>query len=388
MTQATTVMERTHAAVEQGMRDGLHIGAQIYVSVNGGPVADMGIGEARPGIEMTPETLMSWYSSTKAVMPVVIGQLWERGLFDIDDRVTQFIPEFAANGKGSVTLRHLLTHTAGYRKIEPFGNATAAVLRDNYDAVLQALCNAPLEEGWTPGRRAGYHGGNVHFVLGELVLRLTGQHYGDYVKEHVFEPLGVADSWIGLPEADYQRYGDRIGLMQVARNGKFESRPYIEGPEAARQGHPGGGGKGPMRELARIYELYLGRGELQGKRLLSPQTVEAITARQRVGLFDETFGVPMDYGLGLQIDVCSMGRHCSPRTFGHGGNMSSVAFGDPESGLAVGLVVNGMPASREVHYRRLEAISSAIYEDLGLARPEDAGRQHPVPPDRGPGAQE
>jgi CubicO group peptidase (beta-lactamase class C family) len=363
------------------MREGLQIGAQVYASLGGEPVADFGIGEARPGAPMTADTLMSWYSSTKAVMPVVIGQLWEAGRLDIDDAASRYLPEFGRNGKERLTFRHLLTHTAGFRNAPPFGSTTAGQLRDNHAEMLEALCNAPIEPGWEPGRRAGYHGGNVHFVLGEVVRRLTGRRYGDYAREAVFGPLQMVDSWIGMPRERYEAYGDRIGIMHLARDGGFQVRPYIESAESARQGHPGGGGRGPMRELARIYELLVLRGEYRGVRLLSPQTVEALTARHRVGLFDESFRVPMDYALGYQVDVASMGRHCSPRAFGHGGNMSSMAFGDPERGVAVGIVCNGMPERRSVHYRRLEEIATAVYEDLGIGSPGDAGRDHPIPPD-------
>ena len=133
-----------------------------------------------------------------------------------------------------------------------------------------------------------------------------------------------------------------------------------------------------MRQLARFYRALLAGGELDGVRILSPQTVEAITARHRVGLFDETFHCQCDWGLGFAVDNFAMGRHASPRSFGHGGALSSYAFADPEHDLVVALQTNGMCASDD-HYHRLDDAMTALYLDLGIV-PEDAkGRDKAMP---------
>ena len=120
-----------------------------------------------------------------------------------------------------------------------------------------------------------------------------------------------------------------------------------------------------MRQLARLYEALLGHGELDGHRVLSPQSVEAITARHRVGLYDETYHAQCDWGLGFAIDAFGMGRHTSPRAFGHGGALSAISFADPEHGLVAIVQTNGM-CGNDDHYLRLDAITTALYEDLGL----------------------
>src|SRR4051794_41079091 len=94
-------LPRTVAVLEQGITDGLHVGAQGYVSRGGMPVADFGIGLARPGVPMRPDTLMLWLSATKPVAAVAVAQLWERGLLDLDDPAARHIPAFAARGKGA-----------------------------------------------------------------------------------------------------------------------------------------------------------------------------------------------------------------------------------------------------------------------------------------------
>ena len=125
-----------------------------------------------------------------------------------------------------------------------------------------------------------------------------------------------------------------------------------------------------MNQLGKFYE---GLGQLIG-----PVTLAAVASRHRTDLLDETFGVVMDWGLGFAIDTYAMGRYCSRRTFGHGGHQSSVAFRDPSNDVVVAVVCNGMPG-RDRHSARLDAIASAVYVDLGLAKSEDPGRAKPFP---------
>jgi CubicO group peptidase (beta-lactamase class C family) len=146
---------------------------------------------------------------------------------------------------------------------------------------------------------------------------------------------------------------------------------------------PGAGGRGPVRELGRIYEMLLnrGRGPAGSSPVLRPQTVEALTARHRAGMYDHTFRHVIDWGLGFIVNSAmygvdtvpyGYGPFASSRTFGHGGSQSSTAFADPEAGLAVALAFNGMPGEAQ-HDRRLRAVVGALYEDLGL-------NQKPAPP--------
>lgn len=373
MQEPRDILPRTVEVIEQGMAEKLHVGAQVYVSREGRPVADFGIGEARKGVAMDADSMMLWWSSTKPTAAVAIGQLWERGKLDIEERVCAYIPEFGVKGKEGVTLRHVLTHTGGFR----FADGRAAFTKP-WDEVIARICDAELEEGWVPGQKAGYHPSSGWFVLGEIVRRLDGRPFERYVREEVFEPLGMHDSWVGMPPERHREYGDRIGIMHNTEGEEPQPLPGIDSEEACSRCVPGGGGRGPMRELGRFYEALLFGGRLGEVRIVSSQTVAAMTARHRVGMFDETFRVPIDWGLGFIIDSMIYGRHCSPRAFGHGGARSSVGFVDPEHGLVAAVVTNGMPDDRR-HYPRFNAISSAIYEDLSIAEPGSPGRERQAP---------
>lgn len=362
-------LARISAVITQGITDRLHIGAQIFASIHGQIVADLAFGNARADSPMTPQTIMLWLSSSKPITAVAIGQIWERGLLDLDDPVARHIPEFAANGKQDITIRHLLTHTGGFRA------AALGWTSDPWDAVIAQVCAARLEPAWIPGKRAGYHVGGSWFILGEIVRRADGRPFDQYVRDEVFLPLEMNDSWLGMPSAQYRQYGDRIGLMHNT-SGPQPVADFAADTEAGSAlCRPGGNGHGPIRELGFFQEMILGKGQRNGRRILRPQTVEALTACHRRGMFDHTFSHVMDWGLGFMVDnnihgfdtvPYPFGRYCSPRTVGHGGYQSSVGFADPDHGLAVAIVFNGCPGEAK-HAARIRATTAALYQDLGLA---------------------
>jgi CubicO group peptidase (beta-lactamase class C family) len=363
-------------AVVAGMEQGLHLGAQLYVSIDGKAVADLGIGEARAGVPMTPDSMVAWFSMTKPTVAVAVAQQWERGNLELDDRVVDHLPEFAAHGKQAITLRHLLTHTAGIRGADAVTSTAPGTAY--WDEIVARICAVAPELDWAPGARAGYHLTSGMTLLAEIVRRRDGRRFERYVRDEVFEPLGMTDCWVGMPPDQVAEYGARLGTMHNTATGVAIPLDHLDDLAFLGRCTPGGGGRGPMRQLARLYEALLARGELDGHRVLTPQSVEAVTARHRVGLFDETYHIVCDWGLGFAIDAFAMGRHASPRSFGHGGALSAISFADPEYGLVAIVQVNGMCANDD-HYLRLDAITTALYEDLGLVPVGAPGRDKPFP---------
>jgi CubicO group peptidase (beta-lactamase class C family) len=383
-------LPETVAVIEEGRREGLHLGAQVYVSRAGEPVADLALGWARPGEELTPDHLMLWLSSTKPVTAVAIATLWEAGALELDDPIARHVPEFAAGGKGAVTIRHALTHTGGFRM------AGTGWPDEPWETIVARICERKLEPRWTPGEKAGYHLTSSWFMLGEIARRLDGRPFDRFVRAEVLEPLGMDDSWIGMPAERFRDYAGRIaplwstaGAAEAATE-RGEGSPSGHGwtrEERVTRPSPGGNGRGPVRELARFYEAMLAGGARRGRRVLRPQTVEALTARHRVGMFDHTFRHVLDWGLGFIPDnkqygaggtggeggtgddlgavPYGYGRLCSRRAFGHSGYRSSTAFADPVHGLAVAIAFNGTPEA-EPHRRRMQRTVEAVYRDLGL----------------------
>ncbi len=388
------VLPRTVKAFEVGRREGLHQGGLFYVSRQGQVIADFALGEARPGRGMEATTPILWLSACKPFAAVAIAQLWEDGSLDLDDPIALHVPEFAERGKDKITLRHALTHTGGFRLLNlGWPHAT-------WEEVIEKICQARPEPRWVLGQTAGYHLASSWFILGEVVRRRSGHPFEEYVREKIFEPLGMTRSWIGMPEEEFDRIGEEIAVMENTESRTAVAFPWHQRPYLTRC-NPGANGCGPMRDLARLYEMFLRRGTTpSGERFLRPQTVEALSCPHRVGLFDKTFRAYLDWGLGLIINsrhyVASQtdksgaegrstvphdepivpydepivpygyGRYASRRTFGHSGRRSSTAFADPEHGLAVAFAVNGIPAAQH-HEERTRALVEGIYHDLGLA---------------------
>lgn len=359
---------RTTELVTRQMESGLHIGAQVFVSRGDQVVADFALGESRPGVAMTPPTIMLWMSATKPTASVAIGQLWERGLLELDDPVARHVPEFAQNGKERITIRHILTHTAGIRWIETGWPHTS------FDEVVAKVCAMRPERDWVPGRKAGYSAHVSWYVLGEIVCRLSGRDYTEYIRDEIFLPLGMTDCWIAMPPEVYRAYGDRLGIMQKTEGGQVVDLG-LDTEAACTNPRPSGSGHGPMRQLARFYQMLLRRGSLEGRRILLPETVEALTARHRAGMYDHTFKHVLDFGLGFVLQSnqygietvpYGYGPHASPRTFGHSGMQSSCAFADPENELTVAIVFNGTPGEAK-HDRRIREVLAIMYEELGIS---------------------
>lgn len=345
----TTAVIRTTAA--QG-------GAgQFYLSRDGKVLADVAWGAARGGAAYTPATLVSWASAVKPTTCVCLMKLWERGRLDVDDRVTKYIPEFGANGKGDVRIRHLLTHTAhlgGYggpqdlpARFEDSINAIARAPRQPYPAGGSRTL-PPLGSG------SGYNPAGI-WIIAEICRRLYDQPPQDVLRKEVYEPCGMRDSWCGMPLARYRAY---------KAEGRFASN-YLDSEEQVVKCQPAGGGIGPTRELARFYEMMINRGTIGGRRILTPQTVEAMTTPKSdlgyMGLWGFGFNVAIPGG----VDAPKVGRrgqtlqnrygtHSSGRTFGHAGASGMQAFGDPEYGIATAFIGRA-------------PIADTIYEDLGLA---------------------
>ena len=355
------------AALESGRADGYHLGAQLSVCHRGAAV-DVAIGD------VTVDMLLPWLSCTKAVTALTVLQLWERGAIEIDEPVARYVEEFAAGGKERVTVRHVLTHTAGVHT-ETGGD----VWRMSWEEALAAICAAPLRSEWVPGERASYDASAAFHVLGEMVQRVDGRAFDAYVAEEVFEPLDMPDSWMALTPsrfASYAREG-RIGVMyDTTTKASPRPKPGFDDGRALARVLPSGSGVGPMRDLVRLAACLLRGGELGGHRVLSRQTVDTMAARHRAGMVDETFGMVIDWGLGLLVNSFhyrdratsyGFGRHASRRAAGHGGRQSSLVFFDPPHGLAVALCCNGMPGEPGNH-RRTQPVLTALYKDLGLSR--------------------
>jgi len=371
LTPADTAWDRlpgTRKAIADGISEGLQLGAQLFVSLAGETVVDAALGESRPGVPLRKDDLMLWLSSTKPITAMAVALLWERGLLDLDDPVTRFLPEFGAHGKDRITLRHLLTHTAGIRMLD------LGFPDRPWEEIVARIAAMRPEPRWQPGHKAGYHLASSWFILGEVIARLSARPFSSFVRQEVLEPLGMLDSWIGMPSERFAAYAAAGRIAPLWRTEQAPEAGEGTGEAWTTRSHPGGNGRGPVRELGRFYETLLARGRREATPVWTPQTVEAMTARHRVGMLDHTFQHRLDWGLGFILNSneygadtvpYGYGHRSSPRTFGHSGYRSSVGFADPEQGLVVALTFNGTP-SNDAHERRIRRVLDCVYDDLGI----------------------
>jgi CubicO group peptidase (beta-lactamase class C family) len=363
ITEAPPDLARVTDLLERRRAGGWHDGAQCYVSRHGEILLDVAIGESRPGRAMERDDLMLLYSAGKPLTVVAVLQLWEQGRLGLDDPVAEYVDGWG-NGKERCTIRHVLTHTGG------FPNADAKLFdRDiPYDEVVAHIAASPAR--WEPGTDAAYHPSSSWKILGAIVERVDGRPVDRYLAEEVFRPLGVENMRLGIPREEQAALGERVApvywrghaLPVVDPDGGLQMVPY-KVDEFHNEAHfvakvePGGGMRGPARELGRFYESLLGLGP----RVLEPRTVEVMSSVHRYGIKDRLFRQNIPWGLGVQVAFTGgTGR----RAFGHGGMASSRALGDPEFGLVMAVVTNGLAGFVDAEQRLFE-ITDAVYSALG-----------------------
>ena len=353
--------------MEAGVQAGLHLGAQLYVSLREEVVVDFACGEGRKGMPMRTDSVVQWFSSGKPLTAIAVAQLYEKGLVRIEAPVSDYIPEFGRNGKEAITIEHLLTHTGGFRKADSLPGAAS------WDEMIQKICEAPVEENWVAGARAGYSTTAAWYLLGEMIRRVSGVEVAEYVRAEILEPVGMNDTWLRLPFEKYKSYGERLALMHDTAAVKREA-DFMQDAAGMAQCRPGSSARGPIRELGKFYEMLLNSGKVGGKQIVREETIRLFTQRHRVGMFDETFLHKLDFGYGFIVNSnrygaetvpYGYGRYASEGTFGHSGAQSSCAFADPEHGLVVAWVTNGTPGERP-HQKRHREINNAVYEYLKL----------------------
>jgi CubicO group peptidase (beta-lactamase class C family) len=364
----TPVLDR----LEAGRAAGWHQGAQVYVSRHGEVLLDTAIGESAPGRELRVDDLMLWYSSGKPLTTVAVLQLWEQGRLGLDDLVADHVDGWG-NGKERATIRHLLTHTGGF----PMAGDPTFDVDMSLDEAVAVTAGWPA--AWEPGTKAGYHPASGWRVLGAIVERIDGRRVDRYVHDEIVMPLGLADCSLGIPVDVQARYGDRVVPVHWTGHrypslveGGIQMLPYRidrvhNEPWHIAKVEPGAAMRGPARGLGRFYESLLGHGPS----VLEPRTVEMMRAVHRWGLRDATFGTDGPWGLGVAVDFSG---GTGWRAFGHGGMASSRAIADPELGLVIVVVANGLANYFDAEQRVLE-VTDAVYSAFG---DEFASRRRPL----------
>jgi CubicO group peptidase (beta-lactamase class C family) len=339
-------------------------GAAFCLYRDGVPVVDLwgGTADHRTRVAYGPDTLQLVFSTTKGATAVCANLLIERGLLDPSAPVTEYWPEFGAEGKTGLPVEWLLTHQAGLPAIDATLTLPEALAWDPIVAALAA--QKPL---WEPGTAHGYHALTYGWLVGEVVRRITGKSLGAFFAEEVAAPLGL-EFWIGLPESEEPRVAplhmsmdhiadmppeelermavnfapDGLGTRALFLGGAFGSFEDGDGVFNTREVHaaevPAANGITTARSLARMYAGLI--GEVDGVRILQGDAVAEMTTPRTSGV-DLVLGGESIFGLGMLCDS-PFSPFLGPGSFGHYGAGGSVGFAHPASGVAFAYVMNQM----------------------------------------------
>lgn len=317
-------------------------------------------------------------SITKQITAVSVLMAIEQGKLTLNTRVSDIIPEFGKKGKQNVTVRHILTHTSGLNSEIPYGLPPEKL--DNIEAVTEAISNERLL--FTPGELVSYVCISAHSVLAVMVQRLDEKKrpYRQILAEDIFAPLGMSDTALGVPE----RIKGRLVPVVVRDKtpGLFEpflleSMNYLATETSEL---PAGGATSTALDIFRFSEMLRRGGELNGNRILSPETVKLATTNQTGNMpnhlsdyMRQMHGWPVFPAyMGLTFFVrgegifpAPLGLSVSPKTFAGMGAGSTIFWVDPDRDLSFVFLSAGLMEEAESWLRkqRLSDLVSASLID-------------------------
>lgn len=352
---------RLRSILAQEVERGSALGASAHVILNGEVVFDFACGRHSDDRPLQTSDDVPWFSMSKVASTVAIARAWERGLFDLDEPVSSYIPEFRGGGKDDITIRQLWTHTAPLLTVDRGINTAMS-----QDEALSTICFATADDNRDDRGQVGYLGHAGFLLLSEVVTRRSEISFANFFAQEVAMPL---------------RLRSRLGLPAVASD--LVDVPFLRtAPTRVRFNAAAAFASncvtGPIGDAATVCDLLVHAGTINGHQVLRPETVEALISPQHHGVRDQRLQMPSTMGLGFALDEYDFGRYCSTRSFGHGGARSSAAFGDPDADLSVAVFFNGLCPLDE-HVRRINAASSAVYLDWELVDPTRRGRDHCAP---------
>ncbi len=313
-------------------------------------------------------TMSMSFSTTKGVVATIVQRLVDRGLLDYDAPIATYWPEFAVAGKDSITLRHLLTHQSGLHDVRAIAGSADDLI--NWEHMTKLLAEA--EPKWEIGTRSAYHALTYGYLVGEVIRRVTGGTVDNALQLEIVEPLGLAGGMhIGAPASVRANIADQLvdpkaveRLFKMTKTlAKVKSfQPMYQAlvvddmldvatTERIHDGEiPAANGVFTARSLARMYAALATPGDFDGPPLVSSETLAEATRVQttlgasgdgrtgeKVGR-DAGVGFNMRWRLGYHLVGTTSG--VLPKAFGHFGFGGSGAWGDPESGLAVAMILN------------------------------------------------
>ncbi|GJC92026.1 betalactamase [Colletotrichum higginsianum] len=349
---------------QQLLESGQELGASLTVTIDGEEAVNLwgGYADAARTRPWNDDTIVNVWSTTKTIAALAVLLLIDDGQLGPDDKVSECWPEFAANGKDNIRVRHLLSHTAGLAAFED--PITFPDLCDFDAAVARLEKQAPQ---WEPGTASGYHCWTYGFPIGELVRRRTGLGLRDFVSQRIAAPLD-ADFQIGAREEDWPRVAELI-LRPTPDAGFANTAPWRRADIGAANGHSN------SRAIAKIWSRALTLAD-EGRRLLSPRTVDLVFTEQSYGT-DLFFGAPARFGTGLGLrgngDALVDAWLPEGRLCFWGGWGGSMVINDVDRHLTIAYAMNKMDAGSAGN-DAVRSYVAEVYKALGVPIPGAGGK--------------
>jgi CubicO group peptidase (beta-lactamase class C family) len=342
------------------------VGASLAIVQDGELVVDLWGGAldtagARPWAR---DSVVNVWSTTKAVNALCFAMLVDRGQVSYADPVARWWPEFAAQGKGAITVAMLLSHQAGLCSF-----ADPAVIEDFYDQPKAAARFAAMAPLWPPGSRSGYHAISIGVLAGELFRRIEGRSLGRFIVEELSGPMGL-DLTLGLPVSEEARRAEMIAPPELATSNMTTDlnpsqaaaylnpviEPLLPNTAAWRACElSSANGFSNARSLARLF------GAVAVGRLLRSSALAQATTEQISGV-DEVLGVPARWGAGFLLNTDGL-YGPQETAFGHSGWGGSFVLVDPVKRISIAYAMNRMGTDL-VGDPRDVALIAAAYEGL------------------------
>lgn len=359
-------VEKIWGAVEAMYRSGLHPGIQLTLRRRGRVVLDRAIGHARGNgpddsgrerVQLTPQSPICLFSASKTITAMLAHKMIEQKKIALDDRVADYIPEYAVQGKSQTTLRELLAHRAGIPSL-PVKDVDPSLLT-HWDTVIRLLCAAKPSSGL--GQQQSYHAVTAGYIVGELVRRVSGKPLEQVLREEIAEPLGARYLCYGLPPEEQKNLalnystgpvpGFPLNLVAKRALGmNFELLgPMANEPDFLSSIVPAANIHSTADESCRFYEMLLRGGELDGRRLFNPETVAAAVRPASKIQIDRTLLVPIRFSPGFMLGEKPFGLYGGncPNAFGHLGFINIVCWADPDRDISVALLNTGKSIAPE-----------------------------------------
>lgn len=380
----SAAVERIWAAARHWYSAGMHPAIQVCLRRNGKVILDRAIGHGwgnGPGdpvdaeqIPVSTSTPFCVYSTAKAITTTVTHMLVERGNFSLEDRVCDYLPEYTSHGKDRTTIRHVVTHSAGI----PFATGPKPDLKRMDDSEYAREMLGRMKPVYRPGLVHIYHGVTWGPLMREIIAAATGRSIRDILAEQILDPLGFRWTNYGVAAQDVplvapSHVTGKPLPAPIARAFKTavggtpqQIIPFSNTPEFLTGVVPSSNTVSNAHELSRFAEILRRGGELDGVRVLSPETLRAATKEARRLRPDLATGLaPMRWGTGYMLGSKRFGPfgRDAEGAFGHTGLTDIAMWADPQRALSVAVVSSGKPSGHP-EAKRYPALLNAINAEI------------------------